>query len=94
MRLTPRAGRDRIEGWSHDEAGRVFLKVRVAAPPVEGEANDALTRLIAKALGLAPSRVRIASGQGARLKQLEVDGADAADLARAFGEPPSRALAP
>ena len=88
VRLTPRAGRDRIEGWGRDDAGRAFLKVGVAAPPVNGQANEALTRLIAKALGCAPGRVTIAAGQSARTKQLEINGADVADLARAFGAPP------
>lgn len=87
VRLTPRAGRERIEGWGRDGAGRPFLKARVAAPPVEGAANDALIRLIAKALGRPASAVRIASGESGRLKQLEIDGVDAADLARVFGEP-------
>jgi uncharacterized protein (TIGR00251 family) len=87
VRLTPRAGRDRIEGWTRDETGRTVLKVRVAAPPVDGQANEALTRLIAKALGRPAGAVRVAAGQTGRLKQLEIDGVDAADLARAFGEP-------
>lgn len=74
VRLTPRAGRDRIEGWAEDEAGRPVLKVRVAAPPVEGEANAALVRLIAKALGVSKRAVRLASGDTARVKQLEIEG--------------------
>jgi uncharacterized protein (TIGR00251 family) len=87
VRLTPRAGRDRIEGWTRDEAGRALLKVRVAAPPVDGGANESLTRLIAKALGRPAGAVRIAAGQSGRVKQLEIDGVEDADLARAFGKP-------
>ena len=66
VRLTPRGGRDRIEGWAVDADGRAHLKVRVAAPPVDGAANDALVRLIAKALGRPASAVRIVSGDTAR----------------------------
>ena len=73
VRLTPRGGRDAIDGWATDAAGREFLRVRVSAPPVEGEANAALVRVIAKALGCAPSAVRIVSGAGARTKILEVN---------------------
>ena len=74
VRLTPRGGRDGIEGWSADETGRPFLKVRVSAPPVEGEANGALERLLAKALKVAKSSVRVVSGTTARLKQVEITG--------------------
>ena len=87
VRLTPRGGRDRIDGWGRDDAGRSFLKVRVAAPPVDGEANDALEALIAKSLKVSRGAVRIVSGETARVKQLEIDGVDAADLTRTFGAP-------
>lgn len=75
VRLTPRGGRDAIDGWATGADGVRYLKVRVAAPPVEGEANAALTRLIAKALRLSPGSVRIAAGDHARLKRLEIAGA-------------------
>jgi len=88
VRTTPRAGRDAILGWECDPAGRPFLKVRVAAAAVDGQANAALTVLIAKALGRPKSAVRIVSGETARLKQLEVDGAGPEDFAAAFGPPP------
>jgi uncharacterized protein (TIGR00251 family) len=82
VRLTPRGGRDAIEGFSEDEAGRPVLKARVSAPPVEGEANAALIRLVAKAVGLPRSAVRIASGETGRLKVLEIDGLDEAEVRR------------
>ncbi len=85
VRLTPRGGRDRIEGWTTDEAGRPVLKARVAAPPVDGQANAALIQLIAKALGRPKSAVRIAAGESARVKQIEIDGVEAADLERLLG---------
>jgi len=87
VRLTPRGGRDRVDGWARDGAGRAYLKVRVSAPPVDGEANAALIRLIARTLGLPAGAVRIAAGETARIKQLEIDGADAQALAAAFGAP-------
>lgn len=80
VRLTPRGGRDAVEGWSEDAEGRPLLKARVAAPPVEGAANIALVKLIAKALGLPRSAVRIASGETARIKVLEIDGRDQAEV--------------
>ncbi len=82
VRLTPRGGRDAIDGWASDADGRRHLKVRVSAPPIEGEANAALVRLVAKALGRPASAVRIVSGARARLKLLEVDGLDEAELKR------------
>ncbi len=82
MRLTPRGGRDAIEGLAEDEAGRPLLKARVAAPPVEGEANAALVKLLAKALGLPRGAVRIASGETARIKIIEIDGLDEAEVRR------------
>ena len=74
VRLTPRSGRDGIDRWAADEAGRPFLKVRVSAPPVEGEANEALERLLAKVLKLSKSSVRVVGGTTARLKQVEISG--------------------
>ncbi len=74
VRLTPRGGADRIDGWGEDAAGRPLLKVRVSAPPVEGEANAALEKLMAKALGLPKSAVSVAAGQTARIKALAIQG--------------------
>ncbi len=74
VRLTPRGGADRIDGWGEDAAGRPLLKVRVSAPPVEGEANAALEKLMAKALGLPKSAVSVAAGQTARIKALVIQG--------------------
>lgn len=65
-----------------------MLAVRVRAQPREGEANAALERLVAKALGLAAARVSVARGGASRTKALELDGVDAAAVERAFGHPP------
>ncbi len=88
VRLTPRGGRDAVDGWATGADGRPHLKARVAAPPVEGEANAALTALLAKALGVSKSCIRIAAGQTGRLKQVELEGIAPADIAAAFGPQP------
>jgi uncharacterized protein YggU (UPF0235/DUF167 family) len=88
VRLTPRGGREAIDGWAVDGDGRPYLKVRVAAPPVEGAVNAALLALLAKALGVPKSSLSIVSGAGARLKLVDVGDCDALSLARALGSPP------
>lgn len=89
VRLTPRGGREAIEGWAMDGEGRPYLKVRVAAPPVEGAANAALIAFLAKALGVSRSSLTLASGQGARLKLIDIAGCDPLSLARVLGTPPT-----
>ena len=76
VRLTPGASVDRIDGWDVDADGRPFLKVRVRARPVEGEANEALIRLLAKTLGMPRSAVSLARGGQSRLKRIEVVSLD------------------
>ncbi len=74
VRLTPKGGRDTIDGIEQTADGRSVLKVRVRAAPSEGEANDALIRLIAKALSVPPRDVAITAGAAARVKRLVVSG--------------------
>jgi len=74
VRLTPRGGRDAIEGIEHRADGVTVLKVRVRAAPFEGQANAALCRLIAHELGVAPRQVEIAAGESARVKRLRIAG--------------------
>lgn len=80
VKLTPGASADRIDGWDVDAGGRPVLKVRVRARPVEGEANAALILFLAKSLGVSRSTVSLARGGQSRLKMIEVDGLDDADL--------------
>lgn len=80
VRLTPGASADRIDGWDVDAEGRPVLKVRVRARPVEGEANEALIRLLAKALGLAKSAVVLHRGGQSRTKMVEVEGLSGDEL--------------
>lgn len=74
LRVTPRGGRDDIDGLETLANGRTVVKVRVRAIADGGEANRAVTELLAKALGVPKARVRILSGTTSRLKQLAVDG--------------------
>ena len=74
VRLTPKGGRNAIDGIDRLADGSVVLKARVAAAPSEGEANAALTRMIAKAIGAAPRDVTIASGATGRIKRLAISG--------------------
>lgn len=80
VRLTPGASVDRIDGWDVDADGRPVLKVRVRARPVEGEANTALTRLLAKTLGVPKSAVSLDRGGQSRTKMLSIDGLSDDDL--------------
>lgn len=76
VHLQPKASREAIVG-EVDGA----LRLRVTAPPIEGRANDACLRLLAKALDLPVSRFRIAAGQHARVKTIRITGVSA-DLIR------------
>jgi uncharacterized protein (TIGR00251 family) len=76
VRLTPGASADRVDGWDVDADGRPVLKVRVRARPVEGEANEALVKLLAKALGVPRSSVDLMRGAQSRLKMIAVDNLD------------------
>jgi uncharacterized protein (TIGR00251 family) len=80
VRLTPRAARDEITGWE----GAV-LRVRVTAPPVEGRANQALVKLLAKALSVPKGSVRIAGGERARDKRVAIEGLDAGTVRSRLG---------
>ena len=80
IKLTPKSAKDAVEGWDVDQEGRPVLKVRVRAQPVEGEANDALVRLLAKILGVPRRNVNLARGSQSRLKMVEVTGLNDAEV--------------
>jgi uncharacterized protein len=80
IRLQPRARRNAIV----DERDGV-LRVSVTAAPVEGEANAALCRLIAKRAGVARGRVHVVRGERSREKVLRVEGLALGELRRALG---------
>ena len=69
IRLTPRAARDEVASFEGET-----LRVRVAAPPVDGRANEALTRLLAAKLGVSRGAVRVVAGQASRQKVVAIDG--------------------
>jgi uncharacterized protein len=83
VRVQPRARRDEIAGERHG-----VLVVRVTAPPVDGKANEAVRKLLANRLGVAPGLVEIVHGGSRRDKVIEVEGLDAAALRHALGLPP------
>jgi uncharacterized protein len=80
IRVQPRAKRDEVVG---ERAGAIVI--RLAAPPVDGKANAALTAFIAKAAGVPRSRVEIVRGAGARDKVVRVTGVAEDALRRALG---------
>ena len=69
--VQPRASRTEVAGMRGDA-----VKIRLAAPPVDGAANEELVRFVAEMLGVARSAVSIAAGQTSRLKTVEVEGID------------------
>ena len=69
VRVQPRASRNAILGWCVD-----VLRVTMTAPPVQGEANQAVARLLARALGVAPSMVSVARGERSRDKVVRIAG--------------------
>jgi uncharacterized protein len=75
VRVIPRARRDEIGG---ERGGR--LLIRLTAPPVDGAANAALCRLVARRAGVAARRVSIVRGQTSRDKLVRVEGLTAAEL--------------
>jgi uncharacterized protein YggU (UPF0235/DUF167 family) len=81
VRLTPKGGRDGFDGIETMSDGRPVLKARVRAAPTEGEANEALCRLIAKALGVPQRDVTLVAGATARVKRLTIAGDPAVLLA-------------
>ena len=81
--VTPKSGREEVAGWRGGE-----LSVRVTAPPEDGKATAAVCKLLAKALGVPKSAVRVTRGEISRHKSFEIDGATPEEIAAAFGEPP------
>ena len=74
VRLTPKGGRDAIEGIETLSDGKSVLKARVRAVPEDGKANDALVKLIAKTFGVSSSHVSLNSGATSRIKTLTIAG--------------------
>jgi len=75
VRVTPRSSRDEVIGWRD-----VTLLLRLKAPPVDGQANEALVRFLARRLGLTLADVAIVSGASSRTKRLRLRGLSLEEL--------------
>jgi uncharacterized protein len=82
IRVTPRANRHALTGTMCDAAGRRYLAVRLAAPPVEGAANKALIKFLAGSLALRTSDIGIRAGETSRVKTIFIAGDSSVILAR------------
>jgi uncharacterized protein (TIGR00251 family) len=81
VRVTPRSAKPGIGEWRVGPDGREELEVRVAEAPADGAANEAVEKLLAKALGISRSQIEIVSGAASRNKRLAIPF----DLAEARG---------
>ncbi len=81
VRLSPRGSRDELVGLRDG-----VLVAKVTAPPVDGRANEALCKLVAKRVGVPPSRVSVVRGEKSRDKLIRVEGASPATLRSALGQ--------
>jgi uncharacterized protein (TIGR00251 family) len=81
VRVQPRASREGIDGW---QGGT--LRMRVSAPPVDGDANRAVIALLAHALGVRPGALRIVRGVRGRDKVVQVEGLTSGDVERRLDE--------
>ena len=81
LKVTPGAKKNEILGWEDDypQVGRV-LKVKIAAPPVEGKANKEIVLFLAKFLGVTKSSVEVVHGTSGRIKLVEIP--DSCDLSK------------
>lgn len=71
-KVTPNARRSEFAGWGADERGRPLLLVKLAAPPVEGRANQELVRFLAESLGCPKGAVVLERGGSGRVKTLSL----------------------
>ena len=76
VRVTPNARVSQLVGWSDDGT----LRVKLAAPPVDGRANDELVRFLSALLHLPRSAITIRTGVGIRTKVVEIEGLGAEDV--------------
>ncbi len=79
MQVVPRASRSEIVG-EHNGA----LRVRIAAPPVDGAANEELVRVLARSFGLPRGAVEITAGHSSKIKTVRVTGAESSAFAQWF----------
>jgi uncharacterized protein (TIGR00251 family) len=72
VRVSPRSAKPGIGGWREGADGREELEIRVAEAPTDGAANEAVVKLLAKALGISRAEVKLVSGETARHKRLSI----------------------
>jgi uncharacterized protein (TIGR00251 family) len=82
VRVQPGARSSEVLGFQDD-----VLRVRVAAPPREGKANQALVALLAETLGVAPSHIRVIRGHASRQKLVAIEGVEAEAVRQALSAP-------
>jgi uncharacterized protein YggU (UPF0235/DUF167 family) len=82
LKVIPRAGRTMLAGVERDAGDRAWLVLRLAAPPVEGEANAALLRFLADRLGVSVSACRLVAGTTGRRERVRITGEPDRLLAR------------
>jgi uncharacterized protein (TIGR00251 family) len=80
VRVTPRSGKEGVAGF---EGG--VVRIRLNAPPVEGKANDALVRFLAKAVGVPRGRITLVTGERGRNKIVRVSGITREAMMAALG---------
>jgi hypothetical protein len=81
LRVQPRASRDEVVAWQDDA-----LRVRVTAPPVDGDANRAVEQLLARELRVRPSAVTVIRGQRSRDKLVRVESVSSEDIEKVAQE--------
>ena len=80
VRVVPRSAKEGVAGF---EGG--VVRIRLNAPPVEGQANESLVRFLARTLGVPKSRITLVSGGKGRSKIVRVDGVTGKELMAALG---------
>lgn len=83
VKLTPKASKNEVQGWSKDAQGRNVLKISVTAVPEKGKANKALIALLAKYFNIPKSNITIARGKKERIKTIEIQGVKNDTLSKA-----------
>lgn len=84
LHVTPKAKRSEILGWVQDAEGRPVLKLKVAAPPEDGRANEEVISLLARTLKLPKSAISLERGAASRHKTVKIADESAASRLRAY----------
>lgn len=85
LKVTPNAKRSEFLGWMEVDHGKAVLRVKLAAPPVDGKANKALLVFLAKSFGVAKSSVTLIRGEKNRLKTVELKTLSEPELQQHLG---------